>query len=333
MQLRVVDPNDPDAAVMAEAAAILQRGGLVAFPTETVYGLGAYALDRAAVRKIFEVKGRPVYNPLIVHVASADAARALSESWPSVADRLAAEFWPGPLTMVVTRRQIVPDEITAGLSSVALRVPAHPVALALLRAAAIPIAAPSANRFTEVSPTTAAHVAQSLADGVDLLIDGGPTRVGIESTVIDLSGAAPTILRPGMISREHLRAVIGGPLEEVGADPTGDAPRPSPGMTERHYAPRAKLRLFDAEARAEAEADAAAAVERGRRVGALVRGPFEVEHVHVERLPADPAGYARALYAAMHACDDAGCEVVWLELVPDDDAWAGVRDRLRRAAR
>ncbi|HET6681425.1 MAG TPA: L-threonylcarbamoyladenylate synthase [Gemmatimonadaceae bacterium] len=333
MKLRVVDPNDPDAAVMAEAAEILRHGGVVAFPTETVYGLGAHALDRAAVRRIFEVKGRPRYNPLIVHVASAEAARALATSWPSVADRLAAEFWPGPLTMVVSRQPSVPDEITAGLSSVALRVPAHPVALALLKAAALPIAAPSANRFTEVSPTTAAHVAQSLGDGVDMLIDGGPTRVGIESTVVDLSGHAPTILRPGMISREHLRAVIGVPLEEVTADPVGDAPRPSPGMTERHYAPRAKLRLFDSDARVEAEADAAAAVKRGQRLGALVRGAFDVEGVHVERLPEDPAGYARALYAALHALDDAGCEVVWLELVPDGDEWAGVRDRLRRAAR
>ncbi|HEY0970121.1 MAG TPA: L-threonylcarbamoyladenylate synthase, partial [Gemmatimonadales bacterium] len=204
-----VDPVSPGPQVLAHAASVLRRGGLVAFPTETVYGLGANALDSDAVARIYAAKGRPSFNPLIVHVADATAARTLATAWPEAAERLAAAFWPGPLTMVLPKQPRVTDLVTAGLPSVALRVPAHPVALALLRAAGIPIAAPSANRYTELSPTSAAHVERGLGDRVELILDAGPTRVGIESTVVDLTGERPVMLRPGIISADALAAVVG----------------------------------------------------------------------------------------------------------------------------
>src|SRR5919202_2722131 len=204
-----VDPEHPEPEPIARAAAVLKQGGLVAFPTETVYGLGANALDAAAVARIFAAKGRPAYNPLITHVADVAGARRLARHWPESAERLAAAFWPGPLTVVVPKRPEVPDAVTAGLDSVAVRVPAHPVALALLREAALPVAAPSANRSTQLSPTTARHVEQALGDRVDLILDGGPTRVGIESTVVDLTGDVPVLLRPGLLAARDLEPVVG----------------------------------------------------------------------------------------------------------------------------
>src|SRR5215207_179752 len=208
MRMIQVDADAPDAAVR-EAAAVLRAGGLVAFPTETVYGLGAHALDPAAVERIYQAKGRPAYNPLIVHAADAAAARRLAARWPGAAERLAERFWPGPLTLVVPRSPEIPDAVSAGLATVALRVPAHPVAHALLLAAGIPVAAPSANRSTQISPTTAEHVRRGLGERVDLIVDGGPCPVGIESTVLSLAGPVPTVLRPGTISIDDLRPVIG----------------------------------------------------------------------------------------------------------------------------
>ncbi len=204
-----VDPAEPDPVAIAEAAVLLRAGGLVAFPTETVYGLGAHALDPAAVRRIYKAKGRPAFNPLIVHVATAAEARELVLDWPARAQRLSTRFWPGPLTLVLPKVEAIPDEVTAGLPSVAVRVPSHPVALALLREARIPVAAPSANRSTEVSPTTADHVLRGLEGRVDLVLDGGATNVGIESTVVDLTGTTPRLLRPGMITLAQLEEVIG----------------------------------------------------------------------------------------------------------------------------
>ncbi|HEU4588751.1 MAG TPA: L-threonylcarbamoyladenylate synthase [Gemmatimonadales bacterium] len=317
----------PGADEIAEAAALLRAGGLVAFPTETVYGLGANALDAAAVQRIFAAKGRPRYNPLIVHVPDAAAARALVAEWPDAAARLAARYWPGPLTLVLRKRPTVPDVVTAGLDAVAVRVPAHPVALALLRAAAVPVAAPSANRSTELSPTTAAHVRKSLGDRVDLVLDGGPTSVGIESTVVDLTGARPAILRPGSIGADELVALV-GPLAAATAS-AGAEPRRSPGQLDRHYAPRAALRLAaSAQAATRLIAEARAA---GRRVGAVL---WSVDGFadELRRLPADPAAYARELYATLHALDEAGCDLIVVEAVPENPAWDGVRDRLARAA-
>jgi L-threonylcarbamoyladenylate synthase len=316
-----------DADAIAKAAALLRAGRLVAFPTETVYGLGANALDPAAVQRIFAAKGRPSYNPLIVHVADTAAARRLVTQWPDAAARLAERYWPGPLTLVLPKRPEVPDVVTAGLDAVAVRVPAHPVALALLRAAAVPVAAPSANRSTELSPTTAAHVRKSLGDRVDLVLDGGPTTVGIESTVIDLTSKRPAVLRPGRIGADELAKLV-GPLAHA-ARTLGAEPRRSPGQLDRHYAPRAALRIAaSAQAATQMIAETRAA---GRRTGAVLWS-FDGYADELRRLPAEPAGYARELYATLHALDDGGCDVIIIEGVPDDPAWDGVRDRLARAA-
>jgi L-threonylcarbamoyladenylate synthase len=329
MILLPIDPADPDPRALAQAAETLRRGGLVAFPTETVYGLGAHALDPAAVARIYTAKGRPGYNPLIVHVADAYAARRLAGAWPREAQALAEAFWPGPLTLVLAKNDLVPGSVTAGLPSVALRVPAHPVAHALLRAAGIPVAAPSANRSTEISPTTAQHVARSLGDRVDVIVDGGPCPVGIESTVLSLAGPVPTLLRPGTISVDDLRPVI-GEVAFPSAAPDAAAARPSPGMMDRHYAPRAELRLFDPTRNARLPGDS-----DGRTAAMLVGPPRQTEippGVDMVWMPESPAEYAAALYGTLHDLDGRGCARVWVQQPPDEPAWAGVRDRLRRAA-
>lgn len=330
MRLVPIDPITPDAAIIGDAARLLRAGGLVAFPTETVYGLGANALDPVAVDRIYAAKGRPAYNPLIVHIATRERALDVVSEWTPLAEELARVFWPGPLTMVLPKKDTVPNSVTAGLSSVAVRVPAHAVARALLAACGVPVAAPSANRSMMLSPTTGAHVAKSLGDGVDLILDAGPTSVGIESTVIDLTTPTPTLLRPGMIPVSALEAVAGA----IGTAPTlaGTAARPSPGMTDRHYAPRARLVLV-----ATHEMESAIERERdhGQRVGALVRhSPGSSRRdVRYSRMASDAAGFATQLFAALHALDDAGCDVVIAERVPDTPEWLGVRDRLDRASR
>lgn len=331
MNVAVVDPLHPDEATLARAGEILRGGGLVAFPTETVYGLGAHALDPRAVARIYAAKGRPGYNPLIVHVADVASARRLAARWPEVAERLAAAFWPGPLTLVVPRGDEVPDAVTAGLPSVALRIPRHPVAQALLRAAGIPVAAPSANRSTEISPSTAAHVAKGLGDRVDLILDGGRAAVGIESTVLDVSGERPVLLRPGGIGVDELRAVAGDLLLPSAAPREGEA-RPSPGMMDRHYAPRGRVRLFSADERDAVAREARDASAGGQRTGAIVITAPGFDADPTIRLPDDPVGYAARLYAALHELDDAGCALILVERVPPGAAWDGVRDRLRRAA-
>jgi L-threonylcarbamoyladenylate synthase len=326
-----VDPVRPESGAISRAAAVLRAGGLVAFPTETVYGLGANALDASAVARIFAAKGRPAYNPLIVHVPDAGAAQVLVSAWPELAARAAAAFWPGPLTLVLPRRPAVPDAVTAGLPTVGVRVPAHPVAGALLRAAGVPVAAPSANLFTRVSPTTAQHVIAGLGDRADLILDGGATPYGIESTVLDLTGTRPRILRHGAIPADELAALL-GPVDEVTVpESTGDdsRPRPAPGMTGRHYAPAARLVVFAGVAEAQRHAGAARA--RGEKAGAIVRGAAGVEADHVIPLPDEPAGYARLFYASLHTLDEAGCGVILVEAVPATAAWRAVRDRLSRA--
>jgi L-threonylcarbamoyladenylate synthase len=329
-----VDPTAPDPAAIARAAEIIRAGGIVAFPTETVYGLGADALNPAAVQRIFDAKGRPSFNPIIVHVPDAAAARAVVADWPEAADRAAAAFWPGPLTLVLAKRPEVPDSVTAGLGTVAVRVPAHPVALALLIAAGVPVAAPSANRFTRISPTTAGHVGRGLGDAVDLILDGGATPYGIESTVVDLTTDPATILRPGVIGIHELEPVLGRVVEAPGAHartaPESEAPRTSPGMVARHYSPDAELVVYgDPET---ARAAGARAREAGARIGAVVfrRAPPDADEVVA--LPSDSRGYARLFYAALHTLDEAGFGLVLVEQVPDTPAWAGVRDRLERAA-
>lgn len=334
MRVYPLDADFPDPATIALAANLLRSGGLVAFPTETVYGLGANALDPDAVRRIFAAKGRPSFNPLIVHCAGLPEARSLAATWPEAAERLGRAFWPGPLTLVLPKRQDVPDIVTAGLPTVALRVPSHPVAQALLLAAGIPVAAPSANPSSRLSPTRAEHVIRALGDRVDVVLDAGETPVGIESTVVDLSGDEPVLLRPGSIDVPRLESVIGRELLAAGhSQSTGDAPRPSPGMLQRHYSPRARVVLLGGRGRREVAEIASAAKAAGRRVGALLLdAPAPPAVDHPVFMPADARGYARLLYDTLHRLDDLGCDVVLVEPVPDDPDWAGVRDRLTRAA-
>jgi len=290
---------------LAQAAQIIQRGGLVAFPTETVYGLGANALNPEAIARIYEVKGRPRASPLIVHVADAAMARTLVTEWPARAGQLAARFWPGPLTLVLKKAEVVPDLVTAGLNSVGVRVPAHPIALELIRRAGVPIAAPSANLFTEISPTTAAHVRQSLGDTVDMVLDGGPTEVGIESTVVSLTREIPTVLRPGMISRQQLEEATGVPWQQQEETPQI---MESPGQHLKHYAPNTPLYVF--------------------------KNRFETPPGRglILDLPPEREAYASNLYAVLHEADAQGWDWIGLVEPPDKPEWEGIRDRLRRAS-
>jgi L-threonylcarbamoyladenylate synthase len=338
-----VDPSVPDPAAIAEAAARLRAGQLVAFPTETVYGLGVHALDVDAVRRLFAAKERPASDPLIVHVRSLQAARGLVVALPVVAARLAARFWPGPLTLVAPRSSRVPDEVTGGLETVAIRAPAHPVARALLAHAGIPIAAPSANLFSRPSPTTAAHVLQDLDGRIDLVLDAGPTLVGIESTVLDLTRGTPVVLRPGAVTIEMLREIL--PDVETLATLSGPhGATPSPGMLERHYSPRAPLTLYQGAADgslARLIHDATAAAAVGDTVGVLVasedvpRLPATGTALHVVELGSlhDLAGVAARLYAGLRELDAAGVDVILARAFPADTGLgAAVQDRLRRAA-
>ena len=322
---------DSSPASIARAADRIRRGGLVAFPTETVYGPGARADDAAAVRAIFAAKGRPPGNPLIVHVASLDAARAAAAAFPESAERLGAAFWPGPLTLVVLRREGeggVVAEATAGGPTAAIRVPAHPVARALLDAAALPIAAPSANRSTAISPTTADHVMKSLGGRIDLVIDGGPTGFGIESAIVDVTRSPAVLLRHGAIALEAIAAVV--PVVDRGSAVVAEGERAAaPGSHARHYAPRARVVLVPAEA---AAGEVMTCRARGLRTGALERAPGSAIEAPNEVLPDEPAGYAAGLYAALHRLEDTGCDVIVIAAPPGGGAWAAVRDRLRRAS-
>ncbi len=326
----LLDPQQVIEA-LARAAAVLRAGGLVAFPTETVYGLGARADDPLAVRRIFAAKGRPATNPVIVHVATMAQAASLAALWPARAEKLAQSFWPGPLTIVVPRAPCVPLEVTAGGPTVGLRIPGHPAALALLNTVGLPIAAPSANRASGISPTTAAHVAAGLADTVDLLLDGGPTPGGIESTVIDLADDCPRLLRPGLITREMLASALGEPVEwSADREESPSAPARAPGQQARHYAPRAPLELADDDGAARV----AELAHSGLCVGWLTCGPVGSSHVatlQVE-LPADPEGYAARLYAALHTLDARNVDRIVVGSVPGGADWLAVRNRLGRAA-
>jgi L-threonylcarbamoyladenylate synthase len=340
-----VDPEAPDPEAIARAATCLRRGGLVAFPTETVYGLGVHALDRAAVRRLFEAKGRPAIDPLIVHVDGVERIQDLVQHLPDAARALAARFWPGPLTLVLRKSSRVPDEVTAGLMTVAVRVPAHPVARALLEAAAIPVAAPSANLFSRPSPTRASHVLDDLEGRIDLVVDGGPTPVGVESTVLDLTGIVPIVLRPGAVSLDMLRAVLPRVDTRARDEPVHGA-RASPGMLERHYSPRALLTLYEGEPReavARLVREACGLIADGRRIGIMAADEdraalAEIEHTGSPATIAylgsqyDLATIASRLYAAMRELDACGVDRILVRDLPGDEGLAAaIRDRLRRA--
>jgi L-threonylcarbamoyladenylate synthase len=322
-------PED-DEPVLKKAADLIRRGGLVAFPTETVYGLGANALDKAAVNRIFVAKGRPPNNPVIVHIDRAASALLVAATWPDTAELLARKFWPGPLTLVLPKKPAVPDIVTAGASTVAIRVPAHPVALRLLQLAAVPIAAPSANRSGQLSPTTADHVAQALGGRIDMILDGGPTQVGLESTVLSLANSPPRLLRPGHITPAQIEAVIGPILRVYPAAVDQATPLPSPGLLLRHYAPRTRTEVVEGSGRHHVLELA----RSGLRVGWLtLEKPSEpLQGVRVSHMPAEPQSYAVRLYAALHDLDRAGLDRIVVDLPPETDDWLAVRDRLRRAA-
>jgi L-threonylcarbamoyladenylate synthase len=319
-------------ASIAQAARVLAAGGLVAFPTETVYGLGADAGSDAAVAGIFRAKGRPSDHPLIVHVPDAAAVERFAASVPPVAQRLMQAFWPGPLTLILPRRPGVGAAAAGGQDSIGVRCPAHPVAHALLVACAAQqppvhgLAGPSANRFGRVSPTTAAHVASEFADDL-VVLDGGATRVGIESAIVDCTRGVPVLLRPGTLTRAQIEAACGERLWLPDELP-GAAPRAS-GTLESHYAPSAKVRLMDARSLQ------AALDVMGGDAGAIAiyaRTPVRTRSQHYRRMPEDAAETARQLFAVLRDFDAAGVKLIWVEAPPDAPEWDGVRDRLRRAA-
>lgn len=313
-----ISSSKPDEELLACAGKILREGGLVAFPTETVYGLGASALDPVAVRGIFAAKGRPSNNPLIVHVASDEMLRSVVQEWPENAQRLAKAFWPGPLTLVVPAGPNVPPEVTANGPTVAVRWPTHPVALGLIRAAGTPLAAPSANRSTQLSPTRAEHVIDGLDGRIDMVLDGGPTADGIESTVVDATTDPPTLLRPGPINLDQLERAI-GPVRLPDAKTAG--PLRSPGLLEKHYAPRTPLQLVERDQMSPTEG-----------VARLFRGPAPDSAPATLSLPDDPVGYATGLYAALHELDRLGMSRILVEAPPTTSAWLAIRDRLQRAS-
>lgn len=290
---------------LQRAAELIRQGGLVAFPTETVYGLGANALDANAVARIFEIKQRPWASPLIVHVADENMARAITAEWPALAHNLVMRFWPGPLTVIVRKAAIIPDLVTAGLDSVGVRMPSHPIALELIRRARVPIAAPSANRFSEVSPTTADHVRTSLGDRIEMIVDGGPAQVGIESTVVSLKRNPPTILRPGMITETELEEATGVRWEHETELPRVQE---SPGQNRRHYSPRTPFYVL--------EPGAPRPQGRGR----------------VLDMPDNAQMFAARLYAELHAADAENWDWIAIKKPPDTTEWSGIQDRLKRAS-
>lgn len=337
-----VNANRPDPEIISRAGLILRRGGLVAFPTETVYGLGANALNSRAVSKIFAAKGRPADNPLIVHLARPDQVGAVAAGISPVAAALMEKFWPGPLTLVLPGRGTVPKEVTAGLSTVAVRVPDHPVALALIGAAEVPVAAPSANISGRPSPTTAGHVLADLDGRIDAVLDGGPAGLGVESTVLDVTGEVPLILRPGGITPEQIKAVAGA----VELDPAAvcrtvredERPR-SPGMKYRHYAPRTPLVLVEGDEGEVAGALAKLAreyAEKGARVGILctreAAGFFRGVEVLVLGSRRSPRSLASNLYGALRNLDNSGVDVILAEGTGEEELGLAVMNRLRRAA-
>ncbi len=312
-------PHTSSPEEIQQAARLLKAGKLVAFPTETVYGLGANALDPVAVARIFEAKGRPFSSPIIVHVSSMEMVHQVVADWPKQAQSLAQAFWPGPLTLVLKKQPRVPDLVTAGLDTVGVRMPAHPVALALIMAAQLPVAAPSANRFTQLSPTTAEHVRQGLGDRVDCILDGGPCTVGIESTVLSLADGVPVLLRPGGISREQIEHVI-GPITQQRETPAGS--HPAPGMHPRHYSPRTKLLLVE-----NGEIPSS-----GKGAYLQLHLPPKAKVQHIVRMPGNVSAYAAQLYRTLHDLDSRHYDWIAVDAPEDAPEWESVRDRLTRAA-
>ncbi|MBN2085334.1 MAG: threonylcarbamoyl-AMP synthase [Anaerolineales bacterium] len=338
--LITVDPFHPEPAAIQRAVECLIRGGLVAFPTETVYGLGAHAFDPSAVRRVFEVKGRPPADPLIVHLASIADTQTVAAHIPPAAEALGLRFWPGPLTLLLPRRSSLPPEVSAGLDTVAVRVPSHPVAQALLQAAGLPVAAPSANLFGHASPTLARHVIDDLGGRVDLILDAGPTEWGVESTILDPLQSPPVLLRPGGISIAELESVLGpiriaAPAERISA---------SPGRQPRHYAPNARLILCPGETPADIAESVRSTARRerkeNRRIGLLAASEV-ASRIEPSETPVilrdlgsigDLRGISRRLFACLRELEAEGVDIILAHRLPGEGVGAAVNDRLTRAA-
>ncbi|MDB6016507.1 MAG: Threonylcarbamoyl-AMP synthase [Pedosphaera sp.] len=330
-------------AAVQRAAELLRAGELVALPTETVYGLAANALDARAVAKIFSAKGRPAHNPIIVHVAGLDMARRCVADWPATAEQLAQAFWPGPLTMVLPRSPEVPDIVTAGGPTVGVRWPSHPFIQAVIRECGFPLAAPSANPANRVSPTNAGHVRQGLGDKVRLIIDGGQSQVGIESTVLDLTVTPPRVLRPGMIHAESLAAAIpefgvrvlpDGSPGECGVKEKEEGVLRSPGRLPRHYSPKGKLKVLSWRDEAELRAQVSSFKFQTGQAHIIAHTviPAGLDWKRVSVIPHDAEAFARAIYAELHQGDEVGAELILVEALPDTSEWQAIADRLKRAA-
>jgi len=326
MYPNIRNPRTDDLAIR-DAVRLIRAGNVVAFPTETVYGLGAHGFDELAIARVFAVKGRPPDNPLIMHLASREDIGFVARSVPPIAETLIETFWPGPLTLVLQRSSMVPTNATAGLDTVAVRVPDHPVAIDLIRTLGAAIAAPSANRSGRPSPTTAVHVAQDFGKDVPLILDGGPTLVGLESTVLDVSGHVPRLLRPGGIGLEELRAVIG----DVDSQSADNAEARSPGMRHRHYAPDCRVVLV---APADVPAAIAALQSDDRKIGVLCRAPLQdaAGVLFVWIIPGDIAEYGRGIFRAFREAESGDVEVLLVETVPEEGIGLAIMDRLRRAS-
>jgi L-threonylcarbamoyladenylate synthase len=328
-KLLQVNRDHPEARAIEQAAAVIRRGGLVAFPTETVYGLGADAMNETAIRRIFEAKGRPADNPLILHINNREMLDLVAADPGDNAAALIDRYWPGPLTLVLNRKPAVAPSVSAGLPTVAVRMPRNPTALGLIGAARTPIAAPSANRSGRPSPTSAAHVLADLGGRIEMIIDGGPTDIGIESTVLDLTGPAPVILRPGWITEEQIARVTGAVAPAASLAELGR----SPGTRYRHYSPRARVVLVEAGSQARPE-EVCKDNLKTATVGFIGHTPPAIDDArfHATILRADPADYASKIYSALREMDERGARVVVVEGIPEAGEGAAVMDRLRRAA-
>lgn len=334
VQAEILEANTTELFEVAvtRAAELLTAGELVALPTETVYGLAANALNPRAVERIYEIKERPANNPIIVHVASLEMARSCVLHWPEQADKLGRAFWPGPLTMVLPKSAIIPEIVTAGGGTVGIRWPSHPLMQAVIRRCGFPLAAPSANLSTQLSPTNAEHVRQQLGDRVPLIVDGGQSQVGIESSVLDLTTSPARLLRPGMIHEEAVAAVT-GEATVVEAGLAGQTLK-SPGLLAKHYAPKAHLRVLHwvNETDLSRQLDQLELNPAAVHVLAHTRIPLDPALSHVSVIPHDAEAFARALYAELHRCDEQGAEVIIVEQVPSKPEWRAIADRLKRAS-
>jgi L-threonylcarbamoyladenylate synthase len=322
-------------AAVVRAVKLLRAGEVVALPTETVYGLAANALDEKAVAKIFQIKGRPENNPIIVHVAGNEMARSCVTSWPELAGKLSKSFWPGPLTMVLPRAKIIPQIVAANGETVGIRWPSHPFIQAVIRECDFPLAAPSANLSNQISPTNAEHVRAQLAGKISLIVDGGQSQVGIESTVLDLTVSPPRILRPGMIHAESLAAVVGEfRIQNSESRIKAEGTLRSPGLLKKHYSPKAKLVVLNWND--EADLRIQLITHHSSLITCFVIAhtiiPSAENFADVSVMPHDAEAFARALYAELHRCDAAGAELIVVEAPPDLPEWSGIADRLRRAA-